>query len=81
MRYFQAVLAYRVFHTSHMGRFFVFFLCTVDLNLQNLGFIPEYLMAFLECMLRQFRFVYMTVFNLNLCSPILTYRCLPISPT
>jgi hypothetical protein len=37
---FQAGLAYGVFHTSHVGRFFVFSLSTVDLSLQNLGFIP-----------------------------------------
>jgi hypothetical protein len=54
---FEAELAYRVFHTIHVGRFFVFSLSTVDLNLQNLGFIPGYLMNFLECMLGQFRFI------------------------
>jgi hypothetical protein len=47
---FQAGLAYRVLQTSHVGKFFVFSLPTVDFNLQNLGFIPGYLMTFLECM-------------------------------
>jgi hypothetical protein len=54
---FQAGLAYRDFHTSHVGRFFLYSLPTVDLNLQNLSFIPGYLMTFLESMLGQFRFI------------------------
>jgi hypothetical protein len=54
---FQAGLADRALHKSHVLRFFVYSLPTVEFNLQNVGFIPGYLMTFLECMLGQFRFM------------------------
>jgi hypothetical protein len=54
---FQAGLAYRFFHTNHVCRFFVYSLPTVYLNLQNLGFMPGYLLIFLECMLGKFQFI------------------------
>jgi hypothetical protein len=78
---FQAGLSYRVYHISHVSRFLVFSLPTVGFYLQSLGFIPGYLMTFLECRFGQIRFIKSPFFKLNLCSPIIIESGLPVSPT